>query len=566
MTNTPEMRRPPQLWEQRLTKVTSIVATGMTASGATSLAPPDVPPATGGNFESAAVTPPPGAFIKPSTPTLVGGLQGINVLWDGLNSAGDLWPYDTSFVEVHMATSGTGFTPGTATLKGRLARPGNLFVGGLTAGTTYHFRLMGADAEGNVTDPSDAASGLTGLTTANDYGTATIGSGAVSFNARSIGGVTNTVGSTEPSSPLLNDVWLDSSPGTAIIHKIWNGSTWVTNAWGSASIAAGQITALQIAAGAITAGAIAADAITGKTVTGGTVTGAQITGNTITGGTITGGFITGGTITGALIQSTSISGYATSTDIANFITGSDVNSNVTSISGGVITSGTIIGRTVMSAQNGKRIVLNSADNQIDFYDSGGTKTSDLNPASIRGVNGLSVTGALDVDQLLDVGTDLYVGDDVFITGDLEVDGALTGTSTSVPNVRINTTTGEIKQTTHANSAQRFKHDIVPLSDAQLADVMEPERLGDPMAQAVDPTDVLSLVPVQYRRDEDPATVVTGFIADDVEVKFPTAVTYDDNGDLETIDVRGIVAGLLAVVQQQQATITDLRTRIEALEA
>ncbi len=104
MTNTPEMRRPPQLWEQRLTKVTSIVATGMTASGATSLAPPDVPPATGGNFEPSAVTPPPGAFIKPSTPTLVGGLQGINVLWDGLNADGDLWPYDTSFVEVHMAT------------------------------------------------------------------------------------------------------------------------------------------------------------------------------------------------------------------------------------------------------------------------------------------------------------------------------------------------------------------------------------------------------------------------------------------------------------------------------
>lgn len=36
-----------------------------------------------------------------------------------------------------------------------------------------------------------------------------------------------------------------------------------------------------------------------------------------------------------------ISGYATSGDIANFITGSQVNTNVTSISGGVITSGTI---------------------------------------------------------------------------------------------------------------------------------------------------------------------------------------------------------------------------------
>ena len=239
-----QLRRPPQLWEQRLSRTTSILGVGISSSGdATAIVPPQPPPGAGGGTEPAPVPPAAGVFKKPSTPTLIGAVQGINVIWDGLNSDGDLWPYDTSFVEVHMSTAGTGFTPGTATLKGRLARPGGLYVGGLTAGTTYHFRLRGADPAGNFTEPSNAASGLTGLTTASDYGTATIGSGAVSFNARQIGGVTNTVGATAPSNPILNDVWLDSSPGTAIIHKIWNGSTWVTNAGGSASIAAGQITA-----------------------------------------------------------------------------------------------------------------------------------------------------------------------------------------------------------------------------------------------------------------------------------------------------------------------------------
>jgi hypothetical protein len=510
-------------------------------------------------------------FKKPSTPQLIGGLQGINVLWDGLNADGDLWPYDTSFVEVHMSTAGTGFTPGTATLKGRLARPGSYFVGGLTAGTTYYFRLRGADPAGNYTEASDAASSLTGLTTASDYGTATIGTGAVSFNARTIGGVTNTVGSVAPDNPLNGDVWLDNSPGTAIVHKVYNGGSWVTNAWGSASIAAGQITALQIAAGAITAGAIAADAITGKTITGGTITGTQINGVTITGGlvsggTVSGGLVSGGTINGAVITSTTVNGYATTADIAGFITSSDVNSNVTSISGGVITSGTIIGRTVMSASTGKRIVLDAGNNEIQFYNSSGTKTSDLNPATIRSVDGLAVNGALDVGDLLDVTTDLYVGDDVFITGDLEIDGALTGTSTSVPNVRINTTTGVIKETTHANSSQRFKHDIIGLDDTAFGGDIDEQLLGDGAGQVVDPLDVLTLTPIQYRRNEAPNVVVTGFLAEDVEQKFPTAATYDDAGLLETVDERAILAALLAVVKQQAATITDLRARIEALEA
>lgn len=163
------MRRPPQLWEQRLARTTSVLGVGLSAGGdATAIVTPTPAPGSGGGVEPAPVLPPPGDFIAPSTPTLISSVQGINVVWNGLNSAGDLWPADTSYVEVHMSTAGTGFTPDATTLRGRLARPGGLAVTGLTAGTTYHFRLRGADPAGNVTTAGSAASAQPGLITAPD--------------------------------------------------------------------------------------------------------------------------------------------------------------------------------------------------------------------------------------------------------------------------------------------------------------------------------------------------------------------------------------------------------------
>ena len=462
------MRRPPQLWEQRLARTTAILGAGISSSGdATAIVPPTPAPGSGGGTEPAPVAPPVGSFSTPSTPTLIGAVTGINVVWNGLNSAGDLWPSDTSFVEVHMSTAGTGFTPDSSTLKGRLVRPGGLAVVGLTSGVTYHFRLRGADPAGNFTSPSAAASGSPGLITAPD---------------------------------------------------------------------------------------IAAGAITANSITAGTITGWDINAAYLSGGTVSGGYITGGTINGATITSTGISGYATTGDIANFITGGQVNSNVTSISGGVITSGTIIGRTVQSSSGSARIVLNNADT-LDFFSSN-VKRGDIYGVTVSGLDGLGITGALDVSSTI-FGLGLSIS-----SSTVDMAGVYANNTTGIDSVGI--TTGN--RLRRISSSQAIKYDIATLTKPLSASV-DAAKICDVVT--VNPTALLDVAVAEFSVIDDGEPTdrrVLGFIAEDVADKLPIAVSRDANGNPAGVLDTSLLAALLAVVQDQQHIIDDLTARIEALEA
>jgi hypothetical protein len=533
------MRRAPQLWEQRLSRTTSILGVGISSSGdATAIVPPQPPPGAGGGTEPAPVAPPVGVFKKPSTPTLIGSVQSINVFWDGLNADGDLWPYDTSFVEVHASTAGTGFTLGTATLRGRLARPGALNVGGLTAGTTYHFRLRGADPAGNYTEASNAASGQTGLTTSSDYGTATIGSGAVSFNARQIGGVTNTVGATAPSSPILNDIWLDSSPGTAIVHRIWNGSSWVANAWGSASIAAGQITALQIAAGAVTAGAISAGAITAEKIQAGAVSADKLTAGTITGffisgGTVSGGFVTGGTVEGAALQT---SGGNSRIRIRNDVAVPFGSSDAIDFFGGGTSKAQVTYNNAVGA-----FVVYSNDIAFIDYNNAGTARVEVNGS-------FDVIGTAEAQSFRPTGSVI-----VF-------QGYRTTTTAGDVIMRLQsnvTSTGEAKFEVDADGDVKSRtNSYAGFSDARYKDNITPAR---------DYLDDLREVEVVTFNWQGSDQKLLGVTAQQIQPIFPNMVAEDEDGTL-SVRYSVFVPMLLTAVQSLADQVDDLRTRIEALEA
>ena len=531
-----DFRRPPQLWEQRLAQLVSMTSVGVVSGGGTDPNTPDLPPGDGGpGIEPEPVTPAPVDFIAPSTPTLAGTVQGLRVSWDGLNASGNAYPSDV-YVEVHYSTSGATFTPSSSTLAGTLLGSAGFFtIMGLSAGTTYFVRLVGVDAKGNRTSPSTAASSQTGLTTSSDYGTATITSGAVSFNARQIGGITTTVGTTAPTSPVTGDIWLDSSGG-AIVHKRWNGSAWVTQAWGSDSLSANCITATQVAAGAITAGAIAANAVTAAKIDAGAITADKIAANAIT---------------AAKIDATAIDGK------------------------------TITGASIRTASSGSRIELKddtTYNDAILFYDSVGSLVGYLSPTNfgyiflsgtLSASGSLTATSAVSGATLSSSGAATFgskssnaslrvdASGDVFSYG---IDGTTTG---SAANVRVEQTGA--RQLVRSTSTERVKTDIVGI-DGDLEGV-NPDKIGAGAA-SVDPWDVLALTPAEFQSlsPVDQNQRMLGFIAENVAAVFPFAAEWDEQGVPSSVADRPILAALLAVVKDQQAQITDLTARITALEA
>jgi len=444
-----------------------------------------------------------------------------------------------------------------------LLGPGMFSVFGLTAGTTYYARLVGVDAYGNTTSPSTQASSTTGLTTTGDYGTATIDAGAVSFNARTIGGITTTVGGTTPSSPVTGDIWLDSSSG-AIIHKRWNGSAWITQAWGSDSISAGAVTAVQIAAGAITAGAIAAGSITTDKLDA-----SAVTADKIAAGTITGDKIAANTITANKLSVT----YLTATDVGS--------GGSTTIDGGRITSGTITGRTIQSSTGTGRVEMSNG-NRIVFYKSGNSFTelfTDTDGLTFRSTGDIvfgndgNWTASTDLVKIVNNGSIIAdggcsIGESganrafrIDNAGDVFSYGIDDNTTGSAANVRV----GGSAQLLRSTSTVRLKDELIPATD-DLAGV-EPEKLAD-FPASIDPYDVLTVTPTEFRSlsPADDGARMFGFIAEDVAIKLPWAANWGDDGLPSAVEDRPIVAALLAVVRDQQNTIADLTARVTALES
>lgn len=103
----------------------------------------------------------------------------------------------------------------------------------------------------------------------------------------------------------------------------------------------------------------------------------------------------------------------------------------------------------------------------------------------------------------------------------------------------------------SSSSERYKHGVAPLDDER-----DPHRLLD-----LEPKQYIYNEghPLQYKDME--GQTLPGFIAEDVERVYPSAVIRDADGNVESWDERRLIPGMLALIQEQQKRIEKLEEMI-----
>jgi len=333
-----------------------------------------------------------------------------------------------------------------------------------------------------------------------------------------------------------------------------------------ADIIANTISGAKIADGTLTASdKIIGNTITGALIQGLAITGDKIAGNTISGDKITADAIDGKIITGSVIQTSAdasnqvvfnttglrmVSGGATKVQILANGTAS-FEGAVTATSGsftGSVTSssGTIGGFTISGT--------GLSSSAVSLFASGGTgvSTSGSIVAASTSVSGNVAAGSMTTTS----GPNLFGGSENSLRGSVRVVDITS--ATGAYNV-VQDVNGYLRQGAAIPSASKYKHDIVALADVP---ELDPSGLLDIPVRAFKYNENIEY-PGRDRHD----MFLPGFVAEEVDAHYPVAVDYDTaTQDIEGVEYRYLLPGMLALIQRQSAQITALEARIEALEA
>jgi len=114
-----------------------------------------------------------------------------------------------------------------------------------------------------------------------------------------------------------------------------------------------------------------------------------------------------------------------------------------------------------------------------------------------------------------------------------------------------------------SSTQRIKYDILPINTLLGPSVDQSKIISS--SPSINYRNILSVTPVEYSLIDQPEGRKFGFIAEDVADKLPEIATYDDEGPTY-FDMAGLIAATLAVIQDQQKNIDDLKNRVLQLES
>lgn len=310
------------------------------------------------------------------------------------------------------------------------------------------------------------------------------------------------------------------------------------------------------------------------------ITGASFTSGTISGGSLniagnciinTSGFLTatGATITGAI---TATSGSFTGT----------ITSAAGSIGGWAITSTALtktVGTKTMTLDSANAI-LSISDSTNNILSGGAISVSTPSVTTLYSAGGVGIGSVLAIDANSDLGGyngipriyapankyirivpnaglnsntyPVYIEGPIDITGRIQCYGNVNipniPSTTSAANVRW--TTGGVGQLQYVtSSSQRYKENITNLLDVS---ELDPKKLLDLPVRAFTYKE-------DYLGDSDDrfATLVPGFIAEEVDSIYPIAADYDNDGPINWND-RFLIPGMLALIQDLYKEIQQLK--------
>jgi hypothetical protein len=367
--------------------------------------------------------------------------------------------------------------------------------------------------------------------------------------------------STTPTATKVGDIWIDTGQGNII--KTWTGSVWTQRT--DTSYATKTALDAKLTAGGYLV-ANAQNQVTSITSNGITITSTGFKINTDTTATAGANMV--------ILNSQGIASY-NSAGAVMFSINSNGNAEFKgNISGA---SGTFSGR----------VAINTSSDTAAYFDSAGSLggvTAGLVVGSI-GFKNTSIGGwtshcypYMPGAPNIDLGTRTYRWNDVRISGNVMVghsgaDNDDNGTTVKTKllsggNIYANalgtaTTANFITQSSgflrvNTSSSRRYKTDIV---DIDTIDALNPENLLN--------------IPVRAFRynaehlsesDQRSGVLMPGFIAEEVESVYPSAVDYNDDGLPERWNTNIIIPGMLSLIQKQSLEISNLKQRLDAIGA
>jgi len=435
--------------------------------------------------------------------------------------------------------------PTDAAAKFKIDSNGVLYAQGAVIG-------LGAGSTGPFATPAD----LTGfLTAASLTGYATTGSVAAKNSTFAQDG--------QPTATKIGDIWIDTTNGNNIL-KTWTGTQWTTRT--DTTYAKTTDLATKLEAGGFLVANPGSTQVTDINSNGIRInsSGFKILQDAPASGESM-----------VLINSQGIAAYS-STGATMF----SINSN-----GNAVFNGNISGATgTFTGPVRSNISDPATSSYFDTQGSLGGVSSGLVIGAI-GFKNTSVGGwtshcypYMPGAPNIDLGTRSFRWNDVRISGNVMVghdgsDNDNNGTTVKIKllsggNIYANalgtaTTANFITQSSgflrvNTSSSRRYKTDIV---DIDTVDSLNPENLLNiPVRAFKYNPDHLS------ESDQRFGVMMPGFIAEEVELVYPSAVDYNDEGLPERWNTNIIVPGMLALIQEQSKQIEILSSRLDALGA